>query len=485
MARLFFCLLLAAAAFTPQPALADTDPVAKAIEACRAAYDADDMTAAAPCFAAIAANHPKHRMAPFAAEMHLDALSRQQDTDALSAALALYLKGPLASDDALARRLRKVEEALAFRGCDGSSRDKKHTQAAKCFLDFSARYPTSEHADKALYNAAIHYEEAKETAKAIQLHQRISHHYPDSRLAAESAFIVAMALANKGSDKEAAEAFERFATRHRTHPEASSALLNAIALRGKLGDKAAAIEDCALFTKLYPRSERAPDIALHLGKLYGEAGRPDDAVRTYTAFLKMHGRRAPALNVVAHAAIGRALWDKGRHKKATEAYEQALKTYHRLRNQDDPHKAQDAAGEAQFMLADAMSRRIPKLKGALPISKLSQALTARIEALTEVERAYQKAIEVKSPAWSTAALSRLGDLYMDFAEEIRRIPPPKGLDGAQRDAFTGALEDHIRPIEDKALQAYSMCSKIADQTGIDNSYVKHARDARCKIEGCP
>src|SRR5690606_15055369 len=110
------------------------------------------------------------------------------------------------------------------------------------------------------------------------------------------------------------------------------------------------------------------------------------------------------------------------------------------------------------------------------VRTLTRSLKAKLEATPKIEAAYTKVLEIGSGDWGIAALTRIGQMYQDFARNLVESPDPPGLDEDQLMMYRIELEDRAFPLEEKAVEAYELALQKSYELGVYNEYTLLAQD---------
>jgi len=104
------------------------------------------------------------------------------------------------------------------------------------------------------------------------------------------------------------------------------------------------------------------------------------------------------------------------------------------------------------------------------------ALKKKNARMAKLLTAYTEVIAVGSPAWSQAALTRLGECYRDFNKGLLQAPTPGGLDAEQRGLYRTTLENQALPLEDKAVDAFRKAIETSGRTGSYSEWTLRAQE---------
>jgi TolA-binding protein len=273
------------------------EEAARALEAARVAADAGDVDGAAQSTRSIFSAYPQAPAALGAAELHLRIVAARRDIAAYAAALGevgAYLDGEASrlrvvgggGGDARERRLERLRDEIATEQqrlechqamelLHGSPLD-----AAVALEAFAARHPQSPDAAKALHNAAVGYDAAREPRKAAAARESLLRRYPASELAPGAALALASSHAAAGDHAGAEAAYAAYLERFPKGAQRCLALHNAGAeadLAGKSiaaakhyvdfgSDPACAKEDAITAAKLLYRAAALFEAAKRRGE---------------------------------------------------------------------------------------------------------------------------------------------------------------------------------------------------------------------------
>lgn len=418
-------------------------------------------------------------------------------------------------------------------------RERKKAEAAQGFVDFAEAYPRSRYAPQALFYALLLRTELSELDVALDLGTALLARYPDaaradgSNLVAETWRRIAKLHERRADIGRAAEAVETYldlalppfharvealastkaspadAPPAQGAEEAAAigdALLDAVLYRDHLGSRDLANLDRALtharrFLDLFAERAEAPDLALKIAALQIELSQMPAAI----ARLPMNRQRniepsdmrARALESLRTARetfearltpVQRFLAQASEHQllsQSTEARWQALapKRIAGLTAAFEGLTADERAGRdvlnamagARFTALEPEWRRFEKIDFT-DLRRLKRALADKVQRLEALERDYLAVIALGSEAWTLAALTRLGQLYRDFAQKLLDSPDPPELSPEELDLYRSELENRAFPLEEKAIQAFEAAIAKAFELTIYDQWLLAAED---------
>ncbi len=428
---------------------------------CDAMAAARDWASAAACYGDLFKAHPDDPQSVHIAHLQIDALAQAGDLEALRALTGALLKHPTLGQD---ETLLRVNEAVEFKVCSQIDIDARASEMSKCFKDFHDRFPKSERADEAIFNAAFGAGRAGDADAALQLFERLVQAHPQSALVPNALMAIGAGHEARADLQAAAAAYERLAERFPTDERTEDALLNAIALRRKAGQPAEAVKAAESHLKRFGRSPRAPEVAFEIGLIWRDANQPRKAFDALDAFQKRYSNKAaPDALLAAMVLQGNLLEARGQHEEARERFERAVELANRRPDLTDSLRGREAAAEALFRIAQVEGQEAMALDLKVPLVSLEARLRERIRATTEARGRYERVIQARSPRWSVAAICATGDLIKALADDLRAAPLPKELDQEQGILYLQALEDSLEPMDTQATEAYRACVDKADE----------------------
>ena len=154
-------------------------------------YDHDRFDQALQAFDQVVRQYPENPVAEYAANLSLDILNLKKDYAGLEKLVRRYAADKiLMKHEPLRKVIHKLLPQISFKQAQQIFKEKKYPEAGEAFLKVAAEYPKSIIGDSALYNAAVSYEKAKITKRALQIHRRLIREYPKSQLARRSRKII-------------------------------------------------------------------------------------------------------------------------------------------------------------------------------------------------------------------------------------------------------------------------------------------------------
>jgi hypothetical protein len=244
-----------------------------------------------------------------------------------------------------------------------------------------------------------------------------------------------------------------------------------------------------------------------LGWHYANQESWDKALGELTVENAPAAQQPARVQILWHAARGRALAGLGRSREAYQEFERLLGLWRTPDPKDAAkmvgHAAPapmlgresvvDAVGAARFSLGEELRSRAKKLAlpayaGASTVQGVNQYVKGPVASwvakkqslLSSAEVHYRAIGEIKPvppPRWLVAGAAVLGQAYADFAQDFRdaKLPPALERDAEISAAFTRAASEAEKPLLERARQNFAYCRKTAEQLGVDD-----ANSAACR-----
>ena len=469
-------------------------------EEARVYYVFNHFDKAIPLFKAIAERSPEHKTAVFAANLLLECYNRQGDFDALSrqvnAFVPLY---PPSRDAELAGRLKTLKSELDFQKCSMIENRGEYPRAAKCFLNYARRFPDAQIVDKAYFNAAINYDREKQMEKAIEARMALINNVSGSNLAPKAFYQIARNLQALAIYSQASSAYEQFAANYPKREETTEALRLAAQFRLGLGELDKATSNLKAYIKRLGRKERqqAMEAYFELGRVLQERQQWFNVVKHFQQFTKQFKKVDAGYVIKAYTALGNAHVSQPRkyrsHKRARQAYSDAVKTYQSIpksKVQDLPLEARSAAAEALFKLTNYEFEEVRELpftkfkplrNPQKHIEKISVNLKKLISEMNRIKGRYEEVLAMNVEAWALASLAQIGEMYYFAFTTLEKTTPPSIFDEETKDFFRQSMIEKADPLRLKAVEAYKICLDKAREVQWFNEWTDLAEQQVAKI----
>lgn len=275
-----------------------------------------------------------------------------------------------------------------------------------------------------------------------------------------------------GDTTRSAETFELLARKLPKSDKADDALYKAAGLWEALQQWEKAAADYLQLADSFPSSEFASGSVLSAAVALENAQNWPAAERAYERFANVFAK-TPDEAIEANYKIGEMAFKKGDFIRSRQFFEKTTTLFSRFADQGEG-AADYFPAQAQFMLGEIEFENYKKIKLTNP---MDVSLKLKQKHLNLVLKAYTQTLSFKVADWATAASFRIGNAFEEFAHFFKDAPAPENLSPEQLRAYNTKLDSvYIRPLQEKALQAYTGNVKQAEANGIDNSWVSDSRN---------
>jgi TolA-binding protein len=450
-------------------------------KAAKVQYDYNQFDQALRRFDDIVVQHPAEPQAEPAANLVIDVHNLRKDWASLYSSAARYL----ASEPLLEGRprlqvdLRKYAQFAKFKLVQSLEEEAKAgrrdlSEVARAYQEFYEEFPSSENADKALFNASVAWDRAGKKARADGLRQRLLEEYPDSALRADVAFYLAKQHEERTEFLPAARAYRSFAGKYPKDERARDALYNAAAFFAGSGRVKTAAELRREYLRRYGRTagaeREAADIYWAVAEDLEGGKRTGSAAGAYRDFVRNFPRDDRVWDALWREAQLRRRLGQGRTARRIEA--EIQRRYRLARRKGEPPAAA-RRWQAQLELREldtdfAAYRRTriaaPNLRNPRPFQR---SLKRKGELRNDLVQRYTAVVtEFADPEATVQALHRIAQSWDAFVEDVQSLPCPSGIPEAACQLVQQSLEETAAPARQSALEAYQACAAKAHEVRV-------------------
>ena len=109
------------------------------------------------------------------------------------------------------------------------------------------------------------------------------------------------------------------------------------------------------------------------------------------------------------------------------------------------------------------------------MSEIKAQLETKVAGHRKLAERYQQVMEMGSQEWTLASATRVGDIFVHFADSILASTVPPALAEDQRVIYREQLEQLADPLYREAGTRYAKVLAKAEEDGVEGTYVDHAR----------
>jgi TolA-binding protein len=447
-------------------------------------YDHRHFVEAARRFGDIILKWPTDAWSQKAADLSLDILNTKEEWLALSDLAHKFLENKKLTQPGskFEKEVAQIGEGAKFKYVMQVYQEKKdYVLAAKEFKEFVARYPKSEHAPKALYNALVIADKADQLDLEIAAGDQLMTDYPkaDEQIVKMTVPALANACERAARYRDAIKWYEEAVSRWPGDPKAADWLFNAALYREGLGDDAGALAGWQKYVKQFGSRPDAAKIAFNVGLILERQKDWKKVADYWYSFQQEWSRGAsPGQLLLARYKQGLAMRElRARDENVPVVMGEVAQRFGRLPESEKLPPVIDAAAHARFSgiegnFNDFMAIHFNYTRQ----NDLVYVLKIKNLRMTKLLEQYAEVIRIGSPRWSEAAFTRIGEAYRNFNKGLLDAPMPRGLDPEQQELYRNTLESQALPLEDKATEAFSKAIEASQKSGIYSEWVLKAQD---------
>jgi|GEM_PF-2956601 len=238
-----------------------------------------------------------------------------------------------------------------------------------------------------------------------------------------------------------------------------------------------------------------------------QEGTLDERVAAHALQARIHDRAGSAAHADAEYARARDLWNNAPHAvdRVGIPGEPVALRYLRLA------RALDAAGEAVFYAAERnrsasvdplrfppFPQRTGASRPSMPLDQMSAPerdrelarrkaesdavqrhvngpvrdwMNRKRRAIEDAEKLYSRVLDlqpVPPPRWVVSSASRIGQMWSDFADDLRKAPLPAWMqaDPGIVAAYRRSLDDATSPVTERARASFEICRSMSERYGL-------------------
>jgi len=436
--------------------------------------DYGDYDEAVKRFGLIVTKYPDDPNAGAAGDRILDALVKGEDYENIETwARKLKQAKAFQAKDEQARLDRIIVESIG-KSAEKYSAGGHYEKAAAFYLRVAKEFPNDRLAASSLFNAGVVLEKAKQPEKAAAAYLDVAKRYPRARESAKAAFTAGQVYEQMAYFDRAADAYAKCAADYPQYEKAADALFNAGVLHQAQGRSREAIRSYQEYSRRFANRSDAEDVTFRVGVVYEESRDFTRAAGAYKQYAERYRRGKYAVEAFTRAA--RAYLKLGREKVAAEVMAEAVRAWKALGKPEQKTTARFAA-EARYLQGEMVYKDYQRIALDVKPKQLKKTLDKKSALLADAQAVYVEVVEFGDPTWATAGLFRIGQMYGQFADELRNAPAPPGLTEEEKTIYREELDKHVVDIEDKAVAAFETGYKKALDLRVYNAYTKQLREA--------
>ncbi len=389
------------------------------------------------------------------------------------------LESSLGRRDEVAQYLGGILSASIFKDAQSEEQKGNRRRAAVIYQDMVGRFPTSEFADDALFNAGLNLEKEARYYESIAVFERLLAAYPTSEFIPKAVFLLARNNERVLNYLGAVRYYLKLAREFPNEKEGPDAVYNSALLLEKMGDLDRAASVYLEYVNRYPKRTDLAQVLFFAADAYYKNEDWANAALVYENYIR--GKHEPK-ELLVEAWYKWAMCEEklGNAERSRELLVETTNVY----------KAWTAGGKiappgygahGAFLAAQERFDEYAAMKLTLPASRMAKQLEQKAAELQKIVGVMTEVVMFGDPEWASAALYLIGEAYQNFADTLFTAPVPPELSEEEAEIYQLELQDQAFPIEDKALQAFQRQLDTSLKNGIENEWTELTRTRLRKL----
>lgn len=488
-----------------------------AYKAARIYYEYNHLEEAVKRFTDITLNYADHKFEDgskpcvITGNLVIDAFNLRGDTKSMNEYSRKFANEKCAQQNPdFKADMYKLAEQTTFKLANALDAQKDYVGAAKAYTDFIAEFPKSDLADKAMFNAAIDFYNAKMLDKAIETRKRIIKEYPKSQFVPQTMFALAEGYEAIADFANACEYYEDYADNYEKSigkggkkPEAKKAapkkgkgkddapakageqvweeakakiaIFNSGVFRDGLGQYGKALSNRERYLKLWPDDKDAEAVFLSIVDLHERNAKYKKAADQLEEYERKF-IKDPNKVLTAEGRIHTIYFEKMKQKPQAEKICKRILMYYEALPKKTAKAleitALDPVGRCNFMANEDDYKKYlgVKLKWSKlqNVGELKSSIKDKSKALEGITKLYTETVALKSADPAICALHKIGLSYEQFADQLSNPPVPKGVPEDLLMEIKAQFDEQARPIKDKAAEAFAAAVQKSQELDVYN-----------------
>lgn len=400
------------------------------------AYDKGRLDESKPELKALALQYSNNERGRKAAGLYLDILNLQKKFAELRDESKSFAK-KLQVDEKSKAEFMKISQQAELTVIQNDEKAGRFKEAAQGYLNFQKEYPSTDYADKALYNAVRVLNNTGELSQAAEVSELLINKYPKSTYKNELAQALVTLYEAQANLGMAAKAHERMA--EATPAKRQAHLLAAADFKALNNEWAAARE---MYLNLQKKG--GPESVIALERLAALAEKNKDKRQAEQLYRQLARSDFQPQASLASSRLSQWALERQDNK---EAFEWAKDTIG-MRSADKVSKK--ALAQARFVQGIILEQEFDQASVKVRnLERLSTVLAIKTERLEKAQSAFQGAVGYGDPTIAVESLRHLAACYKKFAAALKTVEAPSDAPEKDREKFSQEIQNLIFPIEEK------------------------------------
>jgi TolA-binding protein len=431
-------------------------------------------------FESVVKKHPLKREAAFAAFNIINSYRAENDWPNVEAWSDRIAKDGIGRPEDVAAVKKQVAGFKLGQKFDRAMllfEEQKFVEAAEEFERVVNEDPASKFMDKALYNAALAYQNAKHWNSAARVFERIATepHFAGSQYREDSLFYMAENNRKFFAFDRSVGLYAALASSFPKSERAPYALFQAARLLEMQGNFKEAVTMYRKYMTDFSTRDDAAQALYNVGRIFERTGDKNAEIATWREFITRYNAAPGADGKIVEATLRLGDLHKAKNdwKDAERYYQQTIDEAAR-RKIPEGSMAAAAPAKARFELVENDFRRYERMKLSGSTANQGKILAAKRQMLNDLEAKYVEVFQYKAFDWTVASFVRVGYLYQLFAQMLYDAPDPPGLSDEDMDLFRTQIEEQAIKWENIAIERYAVAVAKARELKIVNEWSQRA-----------
>lgn len=432
-------------------------------------------------FEPIIKRSPKSQAGQDAISFVLDMYSRRKDYLGLKKVSEMLMGNPEIASSPVGAELKKVLVNTKFKNAEALLKSDNLYASGEAFEKFATENKSSELAVKAQYNAAYSYKKARAVGPALKMYEALLAN-PDrspeaQKLKAEASRELPPLYQQLGKYIQAAKAYEANAALNPNSEYAANYYFNAAVIWDGYGVWDSAIRDYEQYEKREKKSAERIEAAYYVAEIHRKRDQLTPAARNYEKYVS-----GPATNkeriVESYFKLYEIAIKVGNRSNIAKWRDRTISVQRNFAQGDRSIGAKYAA-EAKFSELREISDQIKSITLPANDKKQAEGIKQKLALIEKLKNEIVQVLRYASGRQIVASYATLALAYADTAYKIKTAPLPPGLKSLNKEQ-TGqyqakVAEVYVTPLEQKALENYTLAVQNANDLDVYDDYVIAAR----------
>lgn len=421
-------------------------------------------------FKIVVQQFPKTQYAEYSTNLILDIYNLRKDYKGLERVGNELLDKNSVKDEKALAEVKSVVEKSAFKGAEDAEKSGKPFDAAKAYIEFYKKYPTSPLKPLALYNAAINFEKADRKFLAVETYSRYrAEANPKDKEFVKTLLFSGILKEALGDLSGALKDYESYIKAENPKEIQPSLYFNIAVIYEGLKNYEK-VKEYLLTYSSKSNPEEAKNIIFRLANYADQLGMVGEAVANYKKFAAMPGVDKD-LQVEAVGRIAILSRQAGNAAQMNSYFNESIRLQAALGNK----KNAKYAAEGAFLKTDKIYSELKAtVIGTNPATQQSQ-VQRKIKLVEDLRKSTEAVIAYDVPEWIVASLTRMGQAYQHLAYALVSAPVPKDLNKEEAEEYKNKIAEIANPFKVNSVQAYQNAIDRADSLSGYGPYYPIAR----------